>query len=316
MDFLNGLKFVVKQLIAQPLVAKGDGLVRSPWLWLLVSAILFAASLSTGAKGALESLALVFGVLTLLIACRWLAAVLIRNRSRRKLASASCPSCGQRVGNNAAAEAFTRYAADYRRREAEHSETFGEWPTMDLHCSTCQRLLFFNRRWNGHLYPAWEPGDLDPEDLPAKISMKEFLQTGNLGGIRPGDQADHLLATLGEPDTITGNSRAREVWKYGDVGFHFANDQRHIHLISCDSYGVFHMGGKIQIDPWIFAGCPTLHEVETKLEAAGISFKRGAEEAPVQSLHLASGVKLLIATARDERGWPGCIGLYGFQRAS
>lgn len=155
------------------------------------------------------------------------------------------------------------------------------------------------------------------QDHPMLILMKEYLRSGSLGGVRPGDSTDNLLSLFGEPDDkggFTGKRRIPRIWKYGDVEFHSAEDGRTISLIFCDNFEQLSLGSAGSLDPWIFKGQRALSEVEAELEAAGIPFERGTTEGPMQLLRLESGVELLVAMAPDEFGWPGFTGLYGFQQ--
>lgn len=150
----------------------------------------------------------------------------------------------------------------------------------------------------------------------APVSMEEFLRSGSLGGVRPGDTAGDLLRVFGEPDDTGGHSKRSVIWKYGDIEFHLVGADRTISLIFCDRYEQLSLGSGGSLDPWIFRGHPSMQEVEAALDSAGFRFQRGSKTGGLtgDSLRLESGVELLVCTEVDEFGWPNFPGLYGFQQ--
>src|SRR2546426_4137523 len=57
-------------------------------------------------------------------------------------------------------------------------------------------------------------------------SVKEFLTTGNLGGVHLGMSAEELRALLGEPEA-TGFQREADIWKYGALQLVFRKETGH-----------------------------------------------------------------------------------------
>lgn len=63
------------------------------------------------------------------------------------------------------------------------------------------------------------------ENENQQVSLKEFLNDGCLGGLKPGLSQERVIQTLGPPSTLGGYSRKHRypsILKYGNVEFHLS----------------------------------------------------------------------------------------------
>jgi hypothetical protein len=159
-----------------------------------------------------------------------------------------------------------------------------------------------------------------PTEPQICVSMREFLRTGKFGPVRLGASAESVRSFFGNPHDVGAGTPWRRTpgfWKYGDVEFHFTDDDQRVWLIFCDTFERLHLGDAASLDRWFFQGHPSCEEVERGLTAAQIPFHRQdmPHEPTGYLLHLDSGVELLFSTGSDTNLWPGCPGLFGFQYA-
>ncbi|MBF0715674.1 hypothetical protein [Gemelliphila palaticanis] len=86
-----------------------------------------------------------------------------------------------------------------------------------------------------------------------KISILDFLKTGKFGVIELGFSKWKVMSFLGENIEIN-NLINTEILKYGDIEFHFSNDE--LIMIFCDSLRFLdkdlNVGDEIDFDAWIF----------------------------------------------------------------
>jgi hypothetical protein len=154
----------------------------------------------------------------------------------------------------------------------------------------------------------------------ARISMREFLRSGEFGPVRLGDSVECLRQNFGEAPVVGGYSRKRRrpgIWKYGDVEFHLTSDGEHIALIFCDTFEQLQFVPGVVFDRWLFEGHPAVELVERELASAGLRYEKRdlTHEPSVFLLRLDSGVELLFSRGYDPGMWPGVPGLFGFQFA-
>ncbi len=110
-----------------------------------------------------------------------------------------------------------------------------------------------------------------------KVSVRDFLKTGELGPVRLGMSREQVQELLGEPDDTGGNSRRHRVptiWKYGDLELHFEQGGNRLTLIHADDFDVLSGGEVLEIDAWIAHKGISLDQVEKELELAHIPYCR------------------------------------------
>ncbi len=108
-----------------------------------------------------------------------------------------------------------------------------------------------------------------------KISMQDFLRTGEFGPVRLEMSRGQLRGLLGEPENWGPSPTKHEagLWKYGDVEFHFQIDNL-IWLIHADSIDTLDGGKVINLDPWVLNENTTVRQALRDLEGASIPFQR------------------------------------------
>ena len=87
-----------------------------------------------------------------------------------------------------------------------------------------------------------------------EVSLKDFVRTGDFGGLRLEVTEAEILALLGEPDRAGGTSRRRRrplVWKYGDLELHFEPDDDRLKRIYIDDFDIPRGSRTLVLDPWI-----------------------------------------------------------------
>ncbi len=91
-------------------------------------------------------------------------------------------------------------------------------------------------------------------DVYASVNLKDFIRTGDFGGLRLEMTEAEILALLGEPDTVGGTSRRQSrplIWKYGDFELHFAPDDDRLKRIYIDDFDIPRGSRTLVLDPWI-----------------------------------------------------------------
>jgi hypothetical protein len=113
-----------------------------------------------------------------------------------------------------------------------------------------------------------------PHPTPTNASFETFARTGRLGGVGLGDTRAALALRLGKPTDWLARRPMPEsgLWKYGDVEFHFDDDDR-VWLIHCDNYtDAPQGGGGLLLDPWVVRASLTLAQMEQALHDANGAF--------------------------------------------
>ncbi len=112
-----------------------------------------------------------------------------------------------------------------------------------------------------------------------KISLKEFISTGVIGGIYIGMKDSEILPLIGKPDLVGGNSRKHRVpniWKYGDFEFIFERkEQKLVHIVAnfwkngCEPS----LGNSIYLDSFGIKGGMRAEDFINLLYSKNIAFK-------------------------------------------
>jgi hypothetical protein len=144
-------------------------------------------------------------------------------------------------------------------------------------------------------------------------SLKHFLRTRELGGIRLGMREDEVAAILGTPDAVGGTSRKYlkpSLWKYGDVELFFDRQTRRLGLIVINFWGpkVPSGGNAIHLDPWVIRGGLTLSRLIPSLDQEGIEYH---ETEPINfgTRQLSVGSSVTMIFNDDEEEFPDWLGL-------
>ena len=108
-----------------------------------------------------------------------------------------------------------------------------------------------------------------------KASLKEFIQTGALGALRPGDTRQKVEEYLGPPREWHINGKTpltSDIWKYGDVEFYFNVDA--LWMIFMDDFETPKGDQTLELDPWIISGQLTSAQFEEHLRASGTTYRK------------------------------------------
>jgi hypothetical protein len=110
-----------------------------------------------------------------------------------------------------------------------------------------------------------------------KISLRDFVRTGQFGPVGRQITRPELRDLLGSPDVFGCPATAQDVagiWKYGDIEFHFDSERpAKLWLIFCDDFDVPQGGPQIDLDPWIIRSDLARAELEQALRSLGVAFR-------------------------------------------
>ena len=125
-----------------------------------------------------------------------------------------------------------------------------------------------------------------------KISLREWIATGEFGPIQIGDTRADVATCFGTPQNwgpwkSNATYEKAEIWKYGDIEFYF-NDET-LWMIFADDFEIPVGNEQIELDAWKVARICTPAAMKRYLDEAGIIY--GAEEFPYAD----NGVRLISA---------------------
>jgi tetratricopeptide (TPR) repeat protein len=152
-----------------------------------------------------------------------------------------------------------------------------------------------NEAWTKIYYQLKQLGELEAAyQIPAdkltfriEVSLKDFIQTGQLGPIRLGMTRQEIYDLLGEPDGWTGTypsltdatftpigPRGFPLWAYGPIEFYFGEVEQRLYTIYTDHLEWIGKRGKaIKLDGWLFEELSNINHVRDALRDMGISYK-------------------------------------------
>ena len=105
-----------------------------------------------------------------------------------------------------------------------------------------------------------------------KVSMLEFIKTGEFGPLCLGATRDEVKALLGDPPVwVAEESRdSSRIWRFGDVEFYFADDT--LVMIFTDHDDRSKGTDALVIDPWIVREGLMRKQFEKELTREGVAF--------------------------------------------
>ena len=107
--------------------------------------------------------------------------------------------------------------------------------------------------------------------------MQDFLRTGELGPVHLGLTRDQLRGYLGAPEDwgpAPKSERYAQIWKYGDIEFHFHFKEDALVSLFADHVGTLRGGRAIDLDPWVLNGDALVEQVLESLALAQIPCQR------------------------------------------
>jgi hypothetical protein len=113
----------------------------------------------------------------------------------------------------------------------------------------------------------------------ATLSLRDFLATGEFGGLSSDSERDELRQLLGEPDDLGGTSRKHSVphiWMYGGVEFTFgAGSPSTLELIHFDKPDIPPSGtSELTVKPWVLCEGMSSDDLSAACDDEGISLRR------------------------------------------
>jgi hypothetical protein len=109
-----------------------------------------------------------------------------------------------------------------------------------------------------------------------RVSLKDFVRTGNFGPVALDQTKAEVRAHLGEPDDTGGRSHKYpepRIWKYGSFEFHFEPGSDRLRFIHADDFEVPEGGKNVMLDPWIIRRDLPREDLESALRALGLDFR-------------------------------------------
>ena len=109
-----------------------------------------------------------------------------------------------------------------------------------------------------------------------KVSIKEFLVSGEFGEIKLGMNRDRLKIILRKPDITNFKTRKHhkeEMLEYGNIEFYFHGEDDSLSSIYADHFIVLDGGNAIAVDSWKISGESSLSEVKDFFNTENISFR-------------------------------------------
>ncbi|ATA67569.1 hypothetical protein CGC48_02330 [Capnocytophaga cynodegmi] len=132
------------------------------------------------------------------------------------------------------------------------------------------------------------------------IDLLAFCKSGEFENIKLGQTKEWILANFTEPDSIWDNQYGQSIWTYGDIEFHFDNEE--LIFIFSDNFSrkALSTGENLEINPWIFEKPKTLKlkKVMEILNTENIDFIKQTTSISI-ILKLKSGVEFTFENEKD-----------------
>lgn len=151
-----------------------------------------------------------------------------------------------------------------------------------------------------------------------KVSLKEFLRTGELGPIRLRMNVKEVLDTFGPPDIeslINADARTGPggFLIYGDIHIGLDEEKEYVWslTICIPNPGRPSGGDKISVNSWVLTSRTTDRDAAEALLEAGIEFKEDSWNGYPRCITTGPGVLILIDDKFPD-GTPGLLGVIYF----
>lgn len=108
------------------------------------------------------------------------------------------------------------------------------------------------------------------------LDLRDFLATGEFGGLTSSSERNDLRTLLGDPDDVGGISRNHPVpriWRYGGVEFHFGTGSPSTLALLHFDHSNLPPAGTIglTVEPWVLRSGLELDELSAACEREGIA---------------------------------------------
>ena len=129
-----------------------------------------------------------------------------------------------------------------------------------------------------------------------RVSLKEFLNTGQLDDLRVGMPPEQVVQLLGDPDMLGGTSRKyhrHSIYKYGSLELHFA---RELPFSCVGIYIEYPFDGSpirlppsFEVEDWDLTRACSRVDVERYLKSNRISYENARQTGLTQELIIRPG---------------------------
>src|SRR5690349_17646925 len=86
---------------------------------------------------------------------------------------------------------------------------------------------------------------------PIDIDLLTFIKTGKFDYIKLGQTKEWIINNFPDSDDTYADNYNSPIWFYGDIEFHFNNDDK-LFLIYSDRIDTLSGGKSLRLDKWIF----------------------------------------------------------------
>lgn len=132
------------------------------------------------------------------------------------------------------------------------------------------------------------------------IDFLEFIKTGRFDCIKLGQKKDYILNNFKNPDSVWNDTSENSIWLYGNIEFHFAENELYMIFSDHFNHEKLNAGEHISIDRWIFERPRrlSLKNVIQELNTHSIDFHKNTTKLNIE-LKLNSGVILYFENHKD-----------------
>lgn len=111
-------------------------------------------------------------------------------------------------------------------------------------------------------------------NAPIDIDLLTFIRTGKFDCIKLGQTKEWIINNFPDPDELYKNNYKSPIWLYGNIEFHFYDDQT-LFLIYSDYIDTLNGGQSLRLHKWIFDEPEklTLENVTRHLTKERIAYK-------------------------------------------
>ena len=144
---------------------------------------------------------------------------------------------------------------------------------------------------------------------PIDIDLLTFIKTGKFDYIKLGQTKEWIINNFPDPDETYGDNCNSPIWFYGDIEFHF-NDDNKLFLIYSDHIDTLNGGQSLRLQKWIFDKPQelTIHNVTNHLAKERIGYQLKYETLSSRDTSaaieiLSSGVSMRFSLPENEEDY-------------
>jgi hypothetical protein len=134
-----------------------------------------------------------------------------------------------------------------------------------------------------------------------QASLLDFLVFGTFGSLELGASRSTVEQHLTPPEAweaAAPDYRTSTIWKYGDIEFHFQNNE--LTMIFMDDFSVLSGGTKIELDAMGINGSLTCDQAERLLNEANIAYRKEIFPYNDNGVHLIMNVGTVLSFCGED----------------